>query len=142
MLTPNIGCDLVMVADVADSIERFGDIYLRRVYTEHELATCAGPLAAQRLAARFAAKEATIKVLRVGRDDPMSLKDIEICSQPGGEAVVVLHAAAAAAANSRGLCDFQVSMSHESVMAMAIVAASVSHELSVVAQEQSRSQGV
>jgi holo-[acyl-carrier protein] synthase len=61
-----VGADLAGVQQVVDSVARFGDRYLRRVYTEHEIACCPGlpSVAAAGLAARFAAKEATIKVLR------------------------------------------------------------------------------
>jgi len=58
-----VGCDLTNPLDVAASIEQFGDRYLRRIYTDAELAGCAGPILSQRLAARFAAKEAVAKVL-------------------------------------------------------------------------------
>ena len=60
--TIRVGTDLTCVADVASSIERFGDRYLRRLFTDHELDATGG--APERLAARFAAKEATVKVLR------------------------------------------------------------------------------
>ena len=59
---PRIGCDVVNVVDVTRSIELFGRRYLDRTFTPHELQTCAGPARDQRLAARFAAKEAVVKV--------------------------------------------------------------------------------
>ena len=64
-----VGTDVVAVHQVADSVARFGPRYLQRVYTDHELDSCAGSptFRAARLAARFAAKEATIKVLRPSR---------------------------------------------------------------------------
>ena len=62
-----VGIDLVMVSRISESLERFGDRFLRRVFTDCEIAYAAAAPAhtAQRLAARFAAKEATIKALRV-----------------------------------------------------------------------------
>ena len=53
-----VGADLVMVDQVADSIAYFGDRYLRRVYTDHEIDSCGGApsVASAGLAARFAAK--------------------------------------------------------------------------------------
>src|ERR1022692_689389 len=68
-----VGVDLVALADVMASVERFGDRYLQRIFTPHEIACCRldlGPrdpvrrYSLESLAARFAAKEATVKVLR------------------------------------------------------------------------------
>jgi phosphopantetheinyl transferase (holo-ACP synthase) len=65
-----VGIDLVLVEDVAGSIERFGPRYVDRIFTEHELDYCRGDDSTgpasylQRLAARFAAKEAMVKILR------------------------------------------------------------------------------
>src|ERR1044071_392246 len=61
-----VGVDLVRVADVASSITRFGDRYVERIFTPDERAYCDADAgrSAQRYAARFAAKEATLKVLR------------------------------------------------------------------------------
>ena len=61
-----VGTDITAVPDVLASMTRFGDRYLGRLFTEHELASCPGPpeVAAAGLAARFAAKEAVVKVLR------------------------------------------------------------------------------
>src|SRR3954471_18512012 len=63
----SIGVDVVCVADVAASIDRFGERYINRAYTKDEAAYCgaaAKPVAAARFAARFAAKEALIKALQ------------------------------------------------------------------------------
>ncbi len=70
------------VADVAESVAQFGDRYLRRIYTEREIAACAGPAFAERLAARFAAKEAVIKALTIV-DAPTPLTEIEIVGAVG-----------------------------------------------------------
>jgi holo-[acyl-carrier protein] synthase len=61
-----VGTDLVNVDEVAASIERFGDRYLSRIFTSQETAACSGPNgpSAERLAARFAAKESVVKVLQ------------------------------------------------------------------------------
>src|ERR1039458_9884587 len=61
-----VGMDIAFVGDVAESIARFGDRYVCRIFTPHEISCCVGSRAAtaEGLAARFAAKEATIKVLR------------------------------------------------------------------------------
>ncbi|MCU1366994.1 MAG: acpS [Ilumatobacteraceae bacterium] len=62
-----VGIDLVHVPEVTASIAEFGDRYLRRIYSPAEIAMCTsadGGLSAERLAARFAAKEAVVKALR------------------------------------------------------------------------------
>ena len=58
-----VGTDLVRVADVGHSIEQFGDRYLARIYTPDELSTCRadGGWTVERLASRFAAKEAATR---------------------------------------------------------------------------------
>ena len=67
-----VGIDLTSVAEVAASVARFGDRYVERMFTPHEQAFCRigdgpggpGPYRVESLAARFAAKEAVLKVLR------------------------------------------------------------------------------
>ena len=76
---------------------RFGDRYVGRVYTAHEVSCCQGtpPVVAAGLAARFAAKEATIKVLRPAGSNP-PWRSIEIRRDPSGWCSVNLTDGAAA----------------------------------------------
>ncbi len=60
-----IGCDVHPISEIAESIELFGERYLARVFTPVERAQTDGPMALERLAGRFAAKEAVLKVLQV-----------------------------------------------------------------------------
>jgi holo-[acyl-carrier protein] synthase len=122
-----VGTDLCSVADVADSIERFGDRYLRRVYTEHELAYClAAPgRAPERLAARFAAKEAAIKVLRPAGWWP-DWRSIEVRRDPDGWCELNLTGRAAAHAAEQGVLQLVVSLTHDGGVAAAVVVAEVS----------------
>lgn len=120
--TPRIGCDVVTVGDVAQSIDRFGERYLRRMFTSHELSVCVGANRAQRLAARFAAKEAVMKVLRP-RDEAIPWSSIEIRREAWGGCSVLLSGNAAARASDEQLTDFQVSISHEPAYAIATVVA-------------------
>ncbi|MGH9018117.1 MAG: holo-ACP synthase [Acidimicrobiales bacterium] len=119
-----VGTDLVPVAEVADSVARFGDRYLGRVYTAHELACCQGPpsVVAAGLAARFAAKEATIKVLRPVDHQPQ-WRSIEIRRHSTGWCEVHLADTAARLAESQGIGPMAVSMTHEAGMAAAVVVA-------------------
>jgi len=118
-----IGVDMVAVADVDASLERFGGRYLVRVFTPHEVESCVGRRRAERLAARFAAKEAVVKVLRPDPDDALPWCDIEIWRHTAGWCEVRLHGRAARIARRAGLGAWSVSMSHERGMACAAVVA-------------------
>jgi holo-[acyl-carrier protein] synthase len=135
-----VGIDLVSVAAVAESIEEHGERYLRRVYTERELQDCRkaqdGPNkgeedpseaaesqpSAERLAARFAAKEAALKVLRPA-DEAIPWSEIEVVRDKAGWVTLALAGKALGAADSQGLKDFAVSISHEGAYATAVVVA-------------------
>lgn len=118
-----IGCDLQEVAAVERALAAFGDRYLRRVYTAGERADTAGSDAPRRLAARFAAKEAVLKVLRPAPTDAVPWTDIDIRSSARGPRVVLRGSAARLAAQA-GLGPLDVSLSHEGPLALAIAAAS------------------
>ncbi len=121
-----VGTDLASVSAVRGALERFGPRYLARVYTAHEVDTCGATSPdPARLAARFAAKEAVIKVLRPA-DDPVDLRDIEIHRAPDGSSEVVLHGGAARLARRSGVTDVVVSMSHEADFAVATALGTVS----------------
>ncbi len=122
--TCRVGVDLTAVADVQDSLARQGDRYLGRLFTDHEVASCqgaAGP-AAESLAARFAAKEAVLKVLRPTESRP-EWRDIEVYRHPNGACDIVLRGSAAALAAAQGIDQMSVSLSHEAGMAVAVVVA-------------------
>jgi holo-[acyl-carrier protein] synthase len=121
---PRVGVDLVSVSDVAASLARFGDRYEARIFTERELADAAGPPAtkAEMLAARFAAKEAVIKVLSPTGPAP-PWRSVELERAPGGACAVRLHGEARRLASEGCLAGWSVSMCHEAGMAVAVVAA-------------------
>lgn len=112
-----VGCDVVSVAEVADSIATFGDRYLHRVFTPAEIDDCAG--APERLAARFAAKEAVIKVF-AEPDAHFPLLDIEIRST-GAAPTLQLSGVTAERARAQGWGQTEVSLSHADCHAMAVV---------------------
>ena len=120
------GIDLVAVDAVRESISTHGRHYLERVYTEREVQDCtgAGGVDPERLAARFAAKEAALKVLRPG-DVGLSLREIEVRRSPQGWVDLELSGPAAEIAAATGLSDFSVSVTHEGGFASAVVIASV-----------------
>jgi holo-[acyl-carrier protein] synthase len=109
---------------VAESVARFGDRYLGRIYTAHEVSCCRGTpsVVAAGLAARFAAKEATIKVLRPVDGQP-DWRSIEIRRHPAGWCAVHLSDEAARMARDQGISNLAVSLTHEAGMAAAVVVA-------------------
>jgi holo-[acyl-carrier protein] synthase len=124
MTDVRIGVDLASVDAVAASIARFGPRYTDRLFTLQELRDAEGTLSARAssLAARFAAKEATLKALGVGDDVP-SWTDIEVRRVPGGGCSLQLSGRAAILAREARLDRWSVSMTHEGCMAAAVVVA-------------------
>src|ERR1700712_1899122 len=120
-----VGTDLVVVADVRASVARFARRYLERVYTPGELRDCSladGGHDAERLAARFAAKEAALKALRA-RDAAIPWTAVEVIRTPGGAPELALHGAAEALAREAGIEELAVSLTHEHEYASAVVIA-------------------
>ncbi len=115
-----VGVDLIETSAVREAITVHGDRYLARVYTEAErLDSGSDP---ERLAARFAAKEATMKVLQ-RNDESLPWRSIEVRRNAGGQPWLKLHGAAAALAQARGLRAFSLSLTHQSSHAAAVVLA-------------------
>lgn len=119
------GIDLVDIRSVRESVERFGSEYLERMYTSREIADCSGEAGPDpaRLAARFAAKEATLKVLRPSPDEAVPWRSVEVVRASGGWVELELHDAAAALAEAAGLTELAVSLTHECDYASAVVVA-------------------
>jgi holo-[acyl-carrier protein] synthase len=114
------GIDLIEVARIQQTLERFGERFLRRVYTPEEIDYCAGNI--QRLAARFAAKEAVMKVLGTGIEG-VGWRECEVVSLPRGKPVLRLHGGAARQAIALGIIATDLSLSHTREYAMAVVIA-------------------
>lgn len=119
-----VGTDLVAVDSVRESLSAHAEHYLRRIYTDREVEDCTTPngLDPERLAARFAAKEATLKVLRPD-DQGMPWTEIEVRRAPSGWVALELSGAAAALAAEAGLSELALSISHEGGFASAVVIA-------------------
>ena len=123
-----VGLDLVDVREVAESVDRFGERYLDRVYTKAEVAyAMSAPDRAtgvRRLAARWAAKEATIKALGAS-ERGISPREIEVVRASDGSTRLELHGPAFAAAQAAGVPPeaLVVSVSHQGDLAAAVVVA-------------------
>lgn len=122
-----VGVDVVAVPEVAESLHAHGRRYLERVFTPHELASCRRGVddgyAPESLAARFAAKEAVLKVLRPVGARP-EWRSIEVHQTERGWCEVRLSGRAADLAARAGITDVAVSLSHEPAVAAAVAAAS------------------
>jgi len=108
-----IGMDIVETKRIAESIERFGDRFLGRVFLEGEIAyskTMKFPHL--HLAARFAAKEAISKAFGTGIGHEMGWKDLEIVREPNGAPRIQLHGRAESFAKELGVTEVHVSLSH------------------------------
>jgi holo-[acyl-carrier protein] synthase len=115
------GCDLQRIGDVADAVRDFGERYLDRVYTpiEQESYRTGG---AASLAARFAAKEAVLKLLH--RPDGVDPRSVEI-RNPEGYPEVHLWGRAAELARAEGVEHIDLSLSHTGDLALAVAVALV-----------------
>ncbi len=116
------GIDIAEVPRIAASIERFGDRFLRRVFTEGEIRYCESKAnRAERYAARFAAKEAAMKALGTGWNNGVRWRDVEVCRQPGGRPTITFHGTAAEFAAKLGAARVALSLTHTAELAMAQV---------------------
>jgi len=121
-----LGIDAQPIDEVRRALSVHGDRYLFRLFTENEIDDCggknAGPAAAESLAARFAAKEATLKALRV-TDRVPTWREIEVVRQPGGSVSVRLTGLADELAEAAGVAELELSLTHTHDLAIAVVVA-------------------
>ena len=117
------GIDMVEIARVARSIERYGTRFLKRVYTSGEIAYCQRKRrnAAESFAARFAAKEAGAKALGTGIQYGVSWKELEVRRLPGGRPTLHFSGRASEFAQQLGVRHIALSLTHTREHAMAIV---------------------
>lgn len=115
-----VGSDLVKVSELAQLMSTSGSSFSELSWTRREQRHCAGSTAS--LAARWAAKEATMKALGHGIGE-VAPTDIEIVSQVGERPLLRVRRSALVYARMVGATDFAVSMSHEADFAFAIVIA-------------------
>jgi holo-[acyl-carrier protein] synthase len=119
-----VGIDLVSTSSVEEALHAHGDRYLARVYAAREIEDCrtGDGVDAECLAGRFAAKEATLKVLPAG-DEGLALTTIEVRRAPSGPVHIELSGRAAELAQEAGVTDLALSITHEGGFAAAVVVA-------------------
>ena len=117
-----IGVDVVSIPRIAQALSRHGERFARRVFTERERQYCERRRAsAESYAARFAAKEATIKTL--GGSSGLRWRDMEVARGQRGAPSLVLHGRAAELARARGIERWHLSLAHDAQTAIAFVVA-------------------
>ena len=117
-----IGVDLVECARIQRSMDRFGDRFLRRVFSEGEIEySVSMKFPARHLAARFAAKEAVSKAFGTGIGKAMGWRNIDIRKKPSGEPLLVFSGPAQELATKRGVISALITLSHTEHHAMACV---------------------
>ena len=116
------GIDIAEVERIRQAIERFGERFLRRVFTDDEMRYCDTKAnRVERYAARFAAKEAAMKALGTGWNHGVRWRDIEVRRQPGSRPTILFHGKAAEFAARLGAAHVALSLSHTAEQAIAQV---------------------
>ena len=116
-----LGLDATEIARIAEAIERYGDRFVRRVFTEGEIAYCRGKRdASSSFAARFAAKEAAMKALGTGHSQGVYWTGIEVVRRHGPPHLR-FHGGAAARFAAMGATESLLTLTHSRELAIAHV---------------------
>lgn len=116
------GIDIAEVPRIRASIERFGERFLRRIFTPGEIRYCDSKAnRVERYAARFAAKEAAMKALGTGWNHGVRWRDCEVVRAPGGRPTMTFHGKAGEVAARLGAKNVALSISHTEEQAIAQV---------------------
>jgi holo-[acyl-carrier protein] synthase len=119
-----LGTDLIETRRVEESIARFGERFLERIFTAGEIAYCQRKKnAAESFAARFAAKEAGAKALGTGISRGVTWKEFEVRREPSGRPTLHMSGRAAELAEAIGVKRVQLSLTHSRELALAVVVA-------------------
>ena len=117
-----IGVDMVEVERIQHSLDRFGERFMKRVFTEGEIAYCVSmKFPARHFAARFAAKEAVSKAFGTGIGKAMGWRDIDVHKKESGEPFLVFSGPAEELAAKRGVTSALITLSHTEHHAIACV---------------------
>ena len=109
----NIGTDIIECVRIAQLIDKHGEVFLQRVYTQKEILYCSSRKAAtQHYAGRWAAKEAVLKVLGTGWAKGIQWTDVEVVNEVSGAPMITLTGKAADVARDRGIREVLISISH------------------------------
>lgn len=108
-----IGTDITECVRIAQMIDKHGELFLTRVYTQREIAYCSARKAAtQHYAGRWAAKEAALKAIGTGWSRGIHWTDIEVVNAVGGKPTIVVGGKAREICDERGIGELLISISH------------------------------
>ncbi|QDU41402.1 Holo-[acyl-carrier-protein] synthase [Maioricimonas rarisocia] len=108
-----LGTDIIEILRIGEMIERHGELFLQRVYTEQEIRYCQRRKEAiQHYAGRWAAKEAVMKTLGTGFIKGIRWKDIEVVSKRSGAPIIQLAGGALEKSKSLGIDQVLITISH------------------------------
>jgi holo-[acyl-carrier protein] synthase len=108
-----IGTDITECVRIAQMIEKHGELFLTRVYTQAEIAYCSARKAAtQHYAGRWAAKEAALKAIGTGWSRGIHWTDIEVVNAVGGKPSIVIGGEARQICQQRDIAEVLISISH------------------------------
>jgi holo-[acyl-carrier protein] synthase len=117
-----VGTDLMEIERIRQSIARFGQRFLERVFTSREIQYCQRKKnAAESFAARFAAKEAGAKALGTGISQGVGWLELEVARERSGKPNLELSGRAAGRAHSLGITRITLSLTHSHELALAVV---------------------
>lgn len=108
-----LGTDIIEIVRIGQMIERHGEVFLNRIYTDDEIRYCQRRKEMyQHFAGRWAAKEAVMKTLGTGFVKGIGWKDIEVSSLKSGQPTIVMHGSAGDFAKKIGIASFLITISH------------------------------
>ena len=108
-----LGTDIVETVRIGQMIERHGETFFDRVYTEDEVQYCHSKKEyTQHFAGRWAAKEAVMKTLGTGWSQGVSFRDIEVCTSRSGQPWISLRGGARDVAEGLGIASILITISH------------------------------
>ncbi len=116
------GVDLCEVDRIREAVERYGERFLKRIYTPREIAYCQSKANRyERFAARFAAKEAGMKAIGTGWRGGVRWVDFEVVNLPSGRPTLKLDGVAKVVAEKLGVTGIHLSLTHTASMSLAHV---------------------
>lgn len=117
-----VGTDVVSIQRIEKAVQRFGERFINKVFTDKEAVVCKeGKDPAPHLAARFAAKEAVLKALGTGIINGIGFKDVEVSREHGKRPEIILHGKGKETAKTLGVKNIHLSLSHDAGLAVAFV---------------------
>jgi len=117
-----LGLDATDIPRIAATLERYGDRFARRIFTDAEVAYCMRRRDPSiHFAGRFASKEAAMKALGTGHSQGVLWRDVEVVRQPGGPPQLRLHGGAARRFEKIGGRSSQLTITHSDTLAFAQV---------------------